>query len=170
MLILDGKPLSYDRAFTHDDINYPANWLRLSSLEEKEAIGITEVPDPPYYDQRFYWGVDNPKELEDTTDENGKVQSGLKTIWTAATNKTAYNLLLPTDWYLVRKAETDVAVPQEVLDRRAEIRSYCDEKRVAINATETTDDLADYITSTEYLQWEELPEPDPDFNPPPGME
>ena len=159
MLILDGKPLSYDRAFTHDGIQYPANWLRLTSLEEKEAIGITEVPDPPYYDQRFYWGVGNPKDHTTLVEQ-----------WIATTNQTAYSLLLPTDWYLVRKAETDVAVPQEVLDRRAEIRSYCDEKRVAINETETTDDLADYITSTEYLQWEELPEPDPDFNPPPGME
>ena len=55
MLLLDGKPLSYDRAFTHDGIQYPANWLRLASWEEKSAIGITEVPNPPYYDQRFYW-------------------------------------------------------------------------------------------------------------------
>ena len=65
MLLLDGKPLSYDRAFTHEGIQYPANWLRLSSWEEKSAIGITEIADPPYYDQRFYWGVDNPKQLED---------------------------------------------------------------------------------------------------------
>ena len=46
MFILDGKPLSPDRPFSHDGINYPANWLRLSTLEEKEAIGITEVPIP----------------------------------------------------------------------------------------------------------------------------
>ena len=71
MLLLDGKPLSYDSAFTHEGIQYPANWLRLSSWEEKSAIGITEVPNPPYYDQRFYWGVDNPKQLEDITDEEG---------------------------------------------------------------------------------------------------
>jgi hypothetical protein len=63
MFILDGKPLSPDRAFTHDGIQYPANWLRLSTLEEKEAIGITEVPDPPIYDQRFYWGYDQDGQL-----------------------------------------------------------------------------------------------------------
>jgi hypothetical protein len=56
MFILDGKPLSPDVAFTHEGIQYPANFLRLSTLEEKEAIGITEVPDPPTWDQRFYWG------------------------------------------------------------------------------------------------------------------
>ena len=58
MFILDGKPLSPDVAFTHDGIQYPANWLRLVSTEEREAIGITEEPDPAAYDQRFYWGYD----------------------------------------------------------------------------------------------------------------
>jgi hypothetical protein len=63
MFILDGKPLSPDRAFTHNGIQYPANWLRLSTLAEKEAIGITEVPDPPTYDERFYWGYDQDGQL-----------------------------------------------------------------------------------------------------------
>jgi hypothetical protein len=154
MLILDGKPLSYDRAFTHDGIQYPANWLRLTSLKEKEAIGISEVADPPYYDQRFYWGVGNPKDHTQLVEQ-----------WVSTTNQTAYTLLLPTDWYIVRKTETDVAVPQDVLDRRTEIRSYCDEKRDAINATETTDELAVYITSAAYSQWEDVPEPEPQPDP-----
>jgi hypothetical protein len=44
MFILNGKPLSPDVAFTDPatGVQYPANWLRLSTLEEKEAIGITE--------------------------------------------------------------------------------------------------------------------------------
>jgi hypothetical protein len=46
MFVLDGKPLSPDVAFTHDGIQYPANWLRLATPEERAAIGITEVPDP----------------------------------------------------------------------------------------------------------------------------
>ena len=52
--LLDGKPLAVDVPFTSGDINYPANWLRLSTAEEKAAIGITEVADAPVYDQRFY--------------------------------------------------------------------------------------------------------------------
>ena len=72
MLVLDGKTLVYDRPFSHDGINYPANWLRLTTLAEKEAIGITEVPDTPQpaYDQRFYWGPGLPKDLDD-----------LKSLW-----------------------------------------------------------------------------------------
>ena len=154
MLILDGKPLSYDRAFTHDGIQYPANWLRLSSVEEKTAIGITEVPGPTPYDQRFYWGPDLPKDHE-----------GLVTLWINNTNQTAYTLLAPSDWYVIRKQETEVAVPQDVLDRRGEIRTYCDTKREAISATTTTDELAAYITSAAYSEWEPpapTPEPTPE--------
>lgn len=47
MFILDNKPLPTDTAFRDADGNsYPANWLRLTTLAEKQAIGITEVPDP----------------------------------------------------------------------------------------------------------------------------
>ena len=159
MLLLDGKPLSYDRAFTHDGIQYPANWLRLSSWEEKSAIGITEVPNPPYYDQRFYWGVDNPKQLEDITDEEGYTTTGLKTLWVSNTKYSAGTLLAPSDWYIVRESETGVEVPADVLERRAEIRSYCNEYEDAIEATTTTDELAAYITSADYGSFVEVPEP-----------
>lgn len=158
MLLLDGKPLLYDRAFTHDNIQYPANWLRLASWEEKSAIGITEVPNPPYYDQRFYWGVNNPKQLEDITDENGNTQTGLKTLWISNTKHSAGTLLAPTDWYIVRNSETGVEVPADVLERRGEIRSYCDEYEQAIEATTTTDELAAYITSADYGSFAKVPE------------
>ena len=42
---LDGKTLPVDVPFTSNGIKYPANWLRLTTLEEKKAIGITEEPD-----------------------------------------------------------------------------------------------------------------------------
>tara|TARA_R100000742_G_C4265888_1_gene83963 strand:- start:45 stop:185 length:141 start_codon:yes stop_codon:yes gene_type:complete len=42
---LDDKILPVDAPFTSKGVKYPANWLRLTTLEEKKAIGITEVPD-----------------------------------------------------------------------------------------------------------------------------
>ena len=49
--LLDGKPLAVDVAFTTSNgTQYPANWLRLTTKAEKEAIGITEVADAPTYD------------------------------------------------------------------------------------------------------------------------
>ena len=142
MLILDGKPLSYDRAFSHAGISYPANWLRLSTLEEKQRIGITEVPDPATWDQRFYWGVDNPKD-----------HTGLVELWVSQVKETAGTLLSPTDWYITRKSETGAAIPQEVLDRRTEIRAYSNQKEAAIESTTTTAELVAYVTSTAFGEW-----------------
>ena len=42
---LDGKTLKIDVPFTSRGYKYPATWLRLTTLDEKKAIGITEVPD-----------------------------------------------------------------------------------------------------------------------------
>ena len=60
--LLNGNPLAVDVPFTVGDTNYPANWLRLTTKAEKEAIGITEVADAPMYDSRFYTGRMEPLE------------------------------------------------------------------------------------------------------------
>jgi len=69
------KPYLSGRAFTTGDIQYPSNWLRLASAEEKAAIGITEEVEPTRADDRFYWDGDitNPKAIEDReeVDEDG---------------------------------------------------------------------------------------------------
>lgn len=46
----DGQVVMIDRPFTRDDVNYPAEWLRNMSVEDREAWGLTEVPEPvaPY--------------------------------------------------------------------------------------------------------------------------
>ena len=137
MLKLNNKPLSYDRAFTHADIQYPANWLRLSSLEERNALGITEVADAPSYDQRFYWGVDNPKQLNDKTETVDGVEvktTGLKTQWKATQNQITYSLLTPSDWRVTRAAELGQAVASTWLTYRAAVRSACNTRQAEISA------------------------------------
>ena len=123
MFLLNGNPLQLDVPFTHDDVQYPANWLRLSTPEEKAALGITDAPEPEYYDDRFYWGVGNPKDL-----------AGLKTQWINQVNQTAYSLLVQTDWMIVRKAETAVDVPAATLTYRAAVRADANTNRSAVNA------------------------------------
>lgn len=146
-LFLDGKRLNYNLAFTHDGIQYPANWLRLTTLEEKQAIGITEVADEPVvYDHRFYLGPDNPKD-----------HTELKELWVKNTKDSAAKLLVETDWYVVRQAETSTAIPDDVATRRTEIRTLCDTKETAINATADTDALATYINSSDYYSWGTTP-------------
>jgi hypothetical protein len=144
MFILNGQPLSPDVAFTHDGIQYPANWLRLSSSEEREAIGITEEPDPIQVDQRFYWDTGIPKD-----------HAELVKVWVAQVKETAGSLLSQTDWYITRASETGLAAPQGVLTRRAEVRTLSNDKEALLGATTTTDELAAYVTSADYSSWSE---------------
>lgn len=141
--LLNGQPLGVDRPFTDaDGTQYPANWLRHASADDKAAIGITEVADPEPYDQRFYWGVGNPKALEDDGEDKG-----LKSVWLAKQKEIAASMLAPTDWYVTRKAETDVAIPSDVSTRRAAIRTTCGTREGEINACDTTDALAALLTN-----------------------
>ena len=141
--LLNGQPLGVDRPFTDaDGTQYPANWLRRASADDKAAVGITEVADPEQYDQRFYWGVGNPKALED----DGEIK-GLKSFWVTEQKATAAKLLAATDWYVTRKAETDVAVPSVVSTYRAAVRTTCGTRETEINACTTTDQLAALLTN-----------------------
>lgn len=139
MFLLNGTPLGIDSPFTYNDTQYPSNWLRLASQEERAAIGITEVADAPWYDDRYYWGVDNPKQLEDltVTPEGGGdayVQKGMKSQHLAQTKVTANQLLSATDWMVIRKAERDVAIPTSVAMYRAAVLTECDRLLAAITA------------------------------------
>jgi hypothetical protein len=119
-----------DTPFTIDGTSYPQNWLRMTSLAEKQAVGIEEVADiTTTYDDRFFWGVDNPKQLEDitVTPEGGEpyVQKGMKSQWTATIKDTANKLLAQTDWMVIRKAERDVAIPTATATYRAGVVIEC---------------------------------------------
>jgi hypothetical protein len=147
MFILDGKPLSPDVAFTHDGIQYPANWLRLATPEQRAAIGITEVPDPDPYDQRFYWGYDAEGNLIP------KDHTQLVEQWTQQTRHTANTLLQPTDWIIIREADNGTAADPLLRIWRQDVRFAAGDKITAIGATLDTPELAAYITGADYPAW-----------------
>ena len=131
---LNGNPLVVDVAFSHNDINYPANWLRLSTADEKTAIGITEVADDPVYDGRFYNGDGSAKALDDKTETIDGVEYttlGVKSVLKAQEKSRAGSLLARYDWYVVRKAEKSTAIPTAITTYRDGVRTACDtrEKR-----------------------------------------
>ena len=144
MFILDGKPLSPDVAFTDPatGVQYPANWLRLATPEERAAIGITEVPDPAPYDQRFYWNPDLPKDHTQLVEQ-----------WVSQTRTTAGTLLAPTDWVIIREADNGKAADPALKQLREDIRLATGQKNAAIEATADTAELAAYITGSEYPVW-----------------
>jgi hypothetical protein len=158
MFLLDGKPLNIDTPFTHNGTSYPQNWLRLTSLAEKQAVGITEVADViTTYDDRFFWSADNPKLLNDReeSDEDGNpmyvkvlgvvdgkpamvdsterlVTKGLKSNWTAQVKDTANKLLAQTDWMVIRKAERNVDIPTATATYRTAVITECSRLVTAI--------------------------------------
>ena len=149
MFILNGKPLSPDVAFTDPatGVQYPANFLRLSTLEEKEAIGITEQADPPVWDQRFAWGYSEDGQLI------WKDHTQLVEQWVSQTRTTAGTLIQPTDWMVIREQDNGTVVPESVKALREDIRLATGQKNAAIAATTDTAELAAYITGTEYPVW-----------------
>ena len=147
MFILNGKPLSPDVAFTTGGIQYPANFLRLSSPEERAAIGITEQADPPVWDQRFAWGYSEDGQLI------WKDHTQLVEQWVAQTRITAGTLIQPTDWMVIREQDNGTVVPESVKALREDIRLATGQKNAAIAATTDTAELAAYITGTEYPVW-----------------
>ena len=137
MFLLNGQPLPLDTPFEVDGTSYPANWLRLTSIEEKNAIGITEVADTATtYDDRFYWGADNPKDLD-----------GLKATWTAQVKDTANKLLSQTDWMVIRKVERGVDIPAATAAYRASVIAECTRLVAAIAACTDVPSLATIVTA-----------------------
>jgi len=148
----NGTTISIDAPFTAPNGTKYAN-LRDPSV--RQALGVTEVPDPESYDQRFWWGVGNPKLLDDReeSDEDGNplyvkvydpatesmvdsderlVTKGLKSQWIAQVKDTAGKMLAQTDWMVIRKAERNVAIPESVAETRAAIIAEADRLETAI--------------------------------------
>ena len=158
---LDGNPLAVDVPFTHGDINYPANWLRLSTADEKTALGITDVADDTVYDGRFYNGDGSAKTLTDTNevdengdpvlDENGDqvVTLGVKSVLKAREKTIAGSLLAKYDWYVIRKAETSKAIPTTIKTYRTAVRTACLTRETEIDNCADTAALVTLYSSKE---------------------
>ena len=162
MFLLNNVTISVDSEQVINGIRYPH--LRDPAL--REQLGVTEVADPEQYDQRFYWGVGNPKLLNDReeVDQDGNpmyvkvlgmvdgepamvdstgrlVTKGLKSQWIAQVKQTAGPMLAQTDWMVVRKAERNVDIPATVVAKRAAIVAECNRLETAIAACAVVEEL-----------------------------
>lgn len=143
---LNGNTLPIDKPFSIDDINYPANWLKLSTSDERKALGITEEADPVLKDQRFYNIDGSGREVDDknSVDENGDpvldlngnqaIEKGLKTIFKNEEKYTAQSLLNKYDWQVVRKAEKGTAMDSDIVTYRDGIRAAYETRKTEIDA------------------------------------
>jgi hypothetical protein len=160
MFLLNGNRLAEGIPFTDaNGVKYPPQWLNQATEEQKLAIGITWVADPAPIDTRFYWDTDLPKALEDKLevnkdnspilDDKGNqvITKGLKTQFVTQVKDTAGKLLAQTDWYVVRKAERDVAIPTNVVTKRAAIVTEADRLETAITSVTTVEALKEVLNA-----------------------
>ena len=169
MFQLNGSPISIDNEIVINGVRYPH--LRDSAV--RAELGIVEVADPDFYDQRFYWGVGNPKILNDRPEvkEDGTplfvqvydpvtesmvdtteqvVTKGLKSEWIAHVKAAAGSLLAQSDWKVTRAAEGIKPVDADTLAKRAAIRAYSDKLEADIKACTTVEQLIAVVTNQEW--------------------
>lgn len=142
----NGKNIREGRSWQDDaGIKHPPTWGRWSD-EEKEAKGLVWV-DPPSaetYDQRFFWGPDNPKDLD-----------ALKVEWVARVKDDANKRMATTDWIFIRQEEQGSKLPRRVAAYRQLTRKASNDIEDALLAAETHEDFVAAATS---MEWPPQPE------------
>ena len=157
MFVAPGTP------FTWDGQQYAANWCNLSTPEDKAAIGMVDVVYGSQPSDVYYWvsqdaPVYNGTVVEINYTATPKDLDQLKANQISATNSTAYSILLPTDWMVVKAMETSGTVAPEWNTWRQQIRTQCEAQVAAITACTTVDELA----ALPAVQWAH----DPNYVPP----
>ena len=88
-------------------------------------------------------------EAPEGADTNTVKKEGLKTILIRQVKQQAEGQLNKTDWYVIRKADTDEAVPSAIATHRAAVRSKQAEMETAITNASDTPALETLYTYTE---------------------
>ncbi len=113
---------------------------------ELQALGVKpyrEEAAPTGYQATGWETVEIDGEMvkRPTGTEPKQTVAELKTRLISQIKATAKGKLSATDWYVVRNAETDEAVPQAILDERAGIRTRSDTLEGQVDALDDYDDL-----------------------------
>jgi hypothetical protein len=138
-----------DRPWAADNgTQYPANWLRLSSTADRDAIGVTWGAEAETWDQRFYWSPTLAKQLDDKTETVDGVETtttGLKTLWKSKQNDIAGSLIAPSDWRIIKAKETSTNIPSVWKTYRAAVRTSCNTRQTEIDACTTVEALKELL-------------------------
>ena len=135
---------------TIGDIKYPSNIHNLWSEAQLKAIGVyvviednSNLKNKEYYintNQTFNFASNKVTASYGTA--TAKDLDTLKTNHCAVIDNTAYGLLQPNDWMVVRNAESSKAIPSDWLDYRVAVRTAATDMKTKINAVADVDALA----------------------------
>ena len=169
---LNGSPITEGSDITLNGMKYPYAWLEGTSPSVRASLGIEKDGDINF-DTRYYWGIDNPKILEDReeSDEDGNplyvqvwdptvgqdgamvdseerlVAKGLKTTCTAEVKSITNNSLKPTDYYILRNEVESLEIPTDVSTYRAAVITESNRVVTAIAAVDTVEELIAVMNS-----------------------
>lgn len=135
---------------TYEEMNpLPGEWI--------QPENTSPIPPPPkpapntalYWEgEKFIW-LSFPVSLD---------LKGAKDYLISQIRTKAYEILLPTDWYLSRKVETGEDAPADVLNWRAEVRVAAQEKIGVVSSKASIKSLQNYCQDPDFLDWPEKPE------------
>ena len=156
---LGSRTLALDVAWDHNGVQYPANWLRLSTAQDRAELGIIWVDDFTHLQPKVVLGHDSDNNLIP------KTYTDLKALWIAKTKETANKLLQPSDWRVIKAKERGSTMNADWKTWRQTIRTECGTMVTAIEATADVGDtsphadfgrvqaLQQYIEGGSYNVW-----------------
>lgn len=129
--------------FEIDGVQYPANWLNLSTPAEKTSIGLVEVTTSgvPKND-KYYWVSEK---LDGPVRVITNIPKDLETVRKVCIDSlraSAYSLLLPSDWMVTRKNEVGTPIPQDWGIYRDNVRLECGIRIDQAQVATTVDEIA----------------------------
>jgi hypothetical protein len=160
-LIVDGainRTFGNADAFVHPTTGnqHPRRWLNLATDSELTAAGIIEITYTGTHKNSRYYTNTTSSPVYDadagtvviTHGSTAKTLSTLQASHSAKIKTRSNNLLTPTDWYVVRKAEASTAIPAKVTAYRTAVRTVYAAVKSAIAGAGDVDALAAlYVTS-----------------------
>lgn len=114
----EGRLIPTGKAFSHNSISYPSNWLNVASAEDIAAAGLTVYTPPP---------IEVVRAPLDREKSDGIVRA----------KDTAGKMLAGSDWMCIAKIERNREVAQEWAEYRAAVIAEADRLEGQYSAAES---------------------------------
>ena len=146
--------ISENTSFVIDEIQYPPQWLNLSTQEDKAALGLVEVMiQGERKDPTYDWTGETLENGVLTLTATPKDLSDVKKQSIEFINALAYTILLPSDWMVVKSFETNTPMPDLWKTWRTSIRTQVYNTILNINDAFDVDGVASAVN----VQWPNNP-------------
>jgi len=149
--LLNGQMIGVNQPFTYEGTSYPDNWIALATQKQKDALGLTEIPEYPRPDDQFYMVTQND---DGTYNASPKDLTALKNHWPKYFQLIAYNILNQTDWMVIRKVERSVDIPADTVAYRAAVIAECTRLVAAIAGAADVPALVAVVTAQAWPEQE----------------